>query len=135
MDEMKLLSYFNGELSEEEVLQVETWSRASVENRKLLEQIYYTAFVGDRVAVMNSVDVEGSLKKLKVAMKSKENAVKKHRSIGWRRYAVPLAAFLTGIVFTIGFSYLALNKTSNYIVVTMPNNVHSLCCRMVLRCG
>ena len=62
MDEMKLLSYFNGELSEEEVLQVETWSKASEENRKLLEQIYYTAFVGDRVAVMNSVDVEGSLK-------------------------------------------------------------------------
>ena len=61
MDEMKLLSYFNGELSEEEVLQVETWSKASEENRKLLEQIYYTAFVGDRVAVMNSVDVEGSL--------------------------------------------------------------------------
>lgn len=53
MDEMKLLSYFNGELSEEEVLQVETWSKASEENRKLLEQIYYTAFVGDRVAVMN----------------------------------------------------------------------------------
>lgn len=45
MDEMKLLSYLNGELSEEEVLQVETWSRASVENRKLLEQIYYTALL------------------------------------------------------------------------------------------
>ena len=118
MDEMKLLSYFNGELSEEEVLQVETWSKASEENRKLLEQIYYTAFVGDRVAVMNSVDVEGSLKKLKVAMKPKESAVKKRRSIGWKRYAIPLAAFLTGIVFTIGFSYLALNKTSNYIVAT-----------------
>ena len=37
MDEMKLLSYFNGELSEEEVLQVETWSKASEENRKLLK--------------------------------------------------------------------------------------------------
>ena len=118
MDEMKLLSYFNGELSEEEVLQVETWSEASEENRKLLEQIYYTAFVGDRVAVMNSVDVEGSLKKLKVAMKPKESAVKKHWSVGWKRYVIPLAAFFTGIVFTIGFSYLALNKTSNYIVAT-----------------
>ena len=82
MDEMKLLSYFNGELSEEEVLQVETWSKASEENRKLLEQIYYTAFVGDRVAVMNSVDVEGSLKKLKVAMKPKESAVKE-ASLYW----------------------------------------------------
>lgn len=118
MDEVKLLNYLNGELSEEEVLQVEAWCEVSVENRKLLEQLYYTAFIGDRVAVLNTVDVEGSLKKLKAAMKSKEVIIKKRHSIGWKRYTIPLAAFLTGIVFTVGFAYLALNKTSNYIVAT-----------------
>lgn len=45
---MKLLSYFNGELSEEEVLQVETWSKASEENRKLLEHILYSICRGSR---------------------------------------------------------------------------------------
>ncbi|WP_455587627.1 FecR domain-containing protein [Bacteroides sp.] len=118
MDEMKLLNYLKGELSEEEALQVEAWYEDAPENRKMLEQLYYTIFVGERLAAMQSVDVENSLVRLKAAIKQRERVAKKSRFVGWKRYTAPLAAFLTGIILTIGFSYLALNKTSNYIVAT-----------------
>ena len=57
MDEIRLLNYLKGELSEEEILQVEAWYEASPDNKKMLEQLYYTMFIGERAAVMESVDV------------------------------------------------------------------------------
>lgn len=119
MDEMILLNYLNGELSEDEIARVEAWCENSPDNRKLLEQLYYTMFVGERVSVMESVDVEKSLAKLKTAISQKQNAVGGARISKWRRYAIPLAAFLTGIIFTTGLAFLAIkDKTSNYIVAT-----------------
>ena len=50
MDETKLLSYLKGELGDEEALQVESWCDAAPENRKILEQLYYTVFLGERAA-------------------------------------------------------------------------------------
>ena len=73
MDEIRLLNYLKGELSEEEILQVEAWYEASPDNKKMLEQLYYTMFIGERAAVMESVDVEKSLNRLKTAIKRKEN--------------------------------------------------------------
>ncbi|MEG2573710.1 MAG: FecR domain-containing protein [Bacteroides sp.] len=118
MEQTKLLSYLNEELSNEEASQVEAWYEASAENRTILEQLYYAKFLGERAAVMNSIDVEKSLVQLKAAIKQREKIAHKQHSIGWKRYAVPLAAFLTGIIFTVGFSFLVLNKSSNYIVAT-----------------
>ena len=69
MDEIRLLNYLKGELSEEEILQVEAWYEASPDNKKMLEQLYYTMFIGERAAVMESVDVEKSLNRLKTAIK------------------------------------------------------------------
>lgn len=68
MDEIRLLNYLKGELSEEEILQVEAWYEASPDNKKMLEQLYYTMFIGERAAVMESVDVEKSLNRLKTAI-------------------------------------------------------------------
>lgn len=114
-----MLNYLKGELSEEETSQVEAWYEASPDNRKILEQLYYTMFVGERVAVMESIDVDNSFAQLKSVIKRKEDTVVRNRSIGWKRYAIPLVAFLSGIIFTVGFSFYMLNnKTSNYIVAT-----------------
>ena len=57
MDEIRLLNYLKGELSEEEILQVEAWYEASPDNKKMLEQLYYTMFIGERAAVMESSSV------------------------------------------------------------------------------
>lgn len=116
---MILLNYLKGELSKEEIAQVEVWCDASPDNRKILEQLYYAVFVADRATAMESVDVEKSLSQLKTTMRQRENAATAISMSKWRRYAIPLAAFLTGIIFTVGFTFLSLNdKTSNYIVAT-----------------
>ena len=72
MDEMILLSYLRGKCSNEEAKQVENWCEEAQENREVLEQLYYTLFVGDRIAVMNAVDTEMSLDKLKSKIRDKE---------------------------------------------------------------
>lgn len=112
MDEIRLLNYLKGELSEEEILQVEAWYEASPDNKKMLEQLYYTMFIGERAAVMEFVDVEKSLNRLKTAIKRKEDATTKIRSAKWKRYVFPLATFfrLSGNIWLVSFkiSYLCL---------------------------
>ena len=56
MDETILLNYLQGECNDEEAARVETWCEEEPGNRKTLEQLYYTLFVGERIAVMNAID-------------------------------------------------------------------------------
>ena len=42
MDEIFLLSYLRGECIDEEAGRVEAWCKEAPENRKVLEQLYYT---------------------------------------------------------------------------------------------
>ena len=88
MDETILLNYLQGECNDEEAARVETWCEEEPGNRKTLEQLYYTLFVGERIAVMNAVDTEASLDKFKSAIREKErNTKQKNISIRWGRYA------------------------------------------------
>ena len=120
MDEVNLLNYLRGKCSDDENLSVEQWCGESPENRKTLEQLYYTLFVGDRLTAMNAVDTEASLKKLKSAIYAKKQMpVRKARSVRWKRYATLTAAFLTGLIFAGGVGWgLISNKTSDYIILT-----------------
>ncbi|MEG0949044.1 MAG: FecR family protein [Bacteroidales bacterium] len=118
MNEIKLLDYLDGKLSKEEAAQVETWSKADSQNREILEQLYYTTFIGERAAAMNLVDVDKSFEKLQMSIAQKERFTPKQRHWEWKRFAIPLAAFLTGVVCTIGFATFTLNDTSKYIVAT-----------------
>ena len=63
MDESILMNYLRGGCNDEECQQVELWCEEAPENRQILEQLYYTLFVGDRMAVMDAVDTEASLTK------------------------------------------------------------------------
>ena len=121
MDEIILLAYLRGECSDEEAGLVEAWCEKAPENRKVLEQLYYTLFVGDRVVVMNTVDTEASLKKLKSAIKEKEEKnQRKGMSVRWGRYATVAAAFFTGLVVAGGITWgLLSDKLSDYEVLTI----------------
>ena len=120
MDETILLNYLQGECNDEEAARVETWCEEEPGNRKTLEQLYYTLFVGERIAVMNAIDTEASLDKFKSAIREKEKKAKrKSISIRWGRYATVAAAFLTGLVFAGGIAWgLLSNKLSDYEVIT-----------------
>ena len=111
MDEIFLLSYLRGECNDEEAGRVEAWCKEAPENRKVLEQLYYTLFVGDRVAMMNAVDTEASLDKFKSAVREKEKKAKrKNMSIRWGRYSTVAAAFLarlTGTTTSLRFASIS----------------------------
>ncbi len=82
MDEAILMNYLRGTSSNEETKQVEDWYDESPENKKMLEQLYYTLFVGDRIEVMNAVDTEASLAKIKSIIEEKKQRVeRKHLSM------------------------------------------------------
>ena len=120
MDETILVNYLQGECNDEEAARVEAWCEEGPENRKTLEQLYYTLFVGERIAVMNTVDTEASLDQFKSAIREKEKKAKrKSISIRWGRYATVAAACLTGLVFAGGIAWgLLSNKLSDYEVIT-----------------
>lgn len=102
MNEALLMSYLRQTCTPEECLQVEAWCEASPENRRALEQIYYTLFVGDRLATMERVDTEESLQRLKQRIRAKQTAPSLAPSIAsrprWRAYRVVAAAFLAGLI-------------------------------------
>lgn len=120
MDESILMNYLQGECNDEECRQVELWCEESPENRKSLEQLYYTLFIGDRLAVMDQVDTEASLTHLKSAIREKERKTKqKSLSIRWKRYSYIAAAFLGGLIFAGGIAWgLLSDKISDYSVMT-----------------
>ncbi|MCS3010127.1 hypothetical protein NXX98_20215 [Bacteroides thetaiotaomicron] len=103
MDESILMNYLRGGCNDEECQQVELWCEEAPENRQILEQLYYTLFVGDRMAVMDAVDTEVSLTKFKSLVREKEKKAKRRSiSVRWGRYASATAAFLAGLVFAGG---------------------------------
>lgn len=77
MDESILMNYLRGGCNDEECQQVELWCEEAPENRQILEQLYYTLFVGDRMAVMDAVDTEASLTKFKSLVREKEKKAKR----------------------------------------------------------
>lgn len=82
MDESILVNYLRGGSNDEECRQVELWCEEAPENRQILEQLYYTLFVGDRMAVMDAVDTEASLTKFKSLVREKEKKAKRRKYIG-----------------------------------------------------
>ena len=72
---------------------------------KQLDQLYYMLFVGERKVAMGGVDTENSLSVLKDRIKHKESektSVHRIRVSKWKRYAMPLAAFLCGLLVSVG---------------------------------
>ena len=120
MDKAILMNYLRGKSTTEECRQVEEWYDESPENKKILEQLYYTLFIGDRVAVMNAVDTESSLSKIKLIIQQrKKKEEKKRLTASWRRYSSIAVAFLTGLILSGSLYFVMLpNKDADYTVLT-----------------
>lgn len=65
ISEIDLLNYYAGYLSEVERSAVAEWIDSDEENRKTAEQIYYICFTCDTVNMMNHIDSDAALRKVK----------------------------------------------------------------------
>ena len=97
MNNETLIAYLCNTLHETACQDVEAWYLASKENQTLLEQLYFTLFVGDRLMVYNQVDTERSFLEFKEKIKRK-NAGKRRMKYGWRIAIRAVAAVCAGII-------------------------------------
>ena len=118
MEEIQLLKYFDGELTPDEVREVEAWASAAPENRALLEELYYTLSLGDKAVVMEEVDSKRALEGFKRERAHRERH--SHHGVFGRssRYVALAAAFAGGIILTLALLSGALNENRDYAVAT-----------------
>ncbi|MDR1201073.1 MAG: DUF4974 domain-containing protein [Tannerellaceae bacterium] len=69
VDDNILIQYIDNTLSEGEKAQVETWLKASPENEKILEQMYFVLQLTQKVKIMNTVDTEKAFAHFKAKRK------------------------------------------------------------------
>lgn len=80
IDENILLKYLDGTQAESEQAEVEEWLAASPENEKVLEQLYFTLQVTNRLHVMESVNPELSLIRFKSRIQKQNKKVSLSRT-------------------------------------------------------
>ena len=81
VDENILIKYLDGTLTDEERTRVDDWVAESTENEKLLEQVYFTLQVTDRLRVMESVDPEMALVRFKSRVRKQNKKVSFRHSL------------------------------------------------------
>ena len=64
-DDDLLIRYLTGKADSEEIRQVENWYSMTDENQKIMEQLYYILQVSNRFKILQSVDHDKALQKLK----------------------------------------------------------------------
>lgn len=121
INEEILISYLNGSLDKKDNEKVEQWYSGSEENRKLLEQLYYTMFVSETSARLKSINVDKKLSELKAIINKKEEpAKKKKHSMLFYISRVGVAAAFIGILLFGGLTFykISVSNTNSFYVVT-----------------
>ncbi len=86
-----LLQYLNGTLTEDERIKVERWRNESPDNEKIVEQIYFTLQMTERIKVMKAVDTEKAFIKFqKKIQRQKEKVSLKGLWLGFQKIAAML---------------------------------------------
>ena len=119
MDETILVNYLQGECNDEEAARWKLGARKGRKTGKLWSNFITLSFVGERIAVMNTVDTEASLDQFKSAIREKEKRLsgKVFQSVGdvmllWR------LLFLPDCFCRWNCLGLLSNKLSDYEVIT-----------------
>lgn len=125
INEGTLVEYLRGNLDEKACNSIEKWCDESPDNRKLLEQVYYTLFLSDRVAVMDNIDVDKSLSDFKTHL-AKSNKASKGKKINTKRIhrykAIAMAAIFAGILFGAGFVGMKIAKSQSQSFAIMTKS-------------
>lgn len=102
-----LIRYIDGMLTEEEAAEVKNWRAASLENEKLLEQVYFTTQVASRLKVMRTVNPDEALSRFKSRIHKKEKRLALRQVLGVIQRAaavlfIPVFLFIRLFVHTAG---------------------------------
>lgn len=102
-----LIRYIDGMLTEEEAAEVKNWRAASLENEKLLEQVYFTTQVASRLKVMRTVNPDEALSRFKSRIHKKEKRLALRQVLGVIQRAaavlfIPVLSFIRLFVHTAG---------------------------------
>lgn len=118
MEESTLIKYLQGKSSDEQSKAVEDWCALDEKNRLELEQLYCTLFITRSVEVMDAVDTEASLQKVKQQLFNHSEKRISHKTFRINtKVAMWIAAsFLVGVISSV---LLLSNKSSNYSVNTV----------------
>lgn len=120
-----LIRYLSGNTSEEEARQVTTWLSQSDKNEKTLEQLYFIWQASGRLRVMESVNPDLALQKLKKQVRRKNTSLRLRHHLQWLQR---IAAILFIPVFLLSVYLCLQQKTESeqYIEVkTNPGMVSS----------
>lgn len=98
-----LLRYLSATASDQEVASVETWLAQSTENEKLLEQLYFTWQVTNKLKVMKGVNPEMGLVSLKrqIRQKEKDLRIRHYFQLAQRVAAILFIPFLLLSIFLL----------------------------------
>lgn len=118
MEETRIIAYFNGQLDEDECLQVEAWAAESDANHQLMEQIYYTLQLADRAANYDQANLDHALAQFRRDMERKRRYGKERQRTWWQRYGWQVAAFFTGVVVCGAMMLALLGRPAPYEVST-----------------
>lgn len=99
IDEL-LPRYCEGQVAEEERLQVETWMSESEENRRIAKQIHTLYLAADTIQVMKKVDTEKALSRVKSRMTSKK------KTMWWEWAQRAVAVLFIPLLVTLMLQYL-----------------------------
>lgn len=108
-----LIRYIDGMLTEEEAVEVKNWRAASLENEKLLEQVYFTAQVASRLKVMRTVNPDEALSRFKSRIHKKEKRLALRQVLGVIQRAAAVL-FIPGLSFIRLFVHTAGSRERAY---------------------
>lgn len=122
-----LVRYYNGELTAEETAEVGRWLRASGENRKIAEQVYYLCFASDALETKKRINTAAAFAKVRSRIRAAQHKRMLRRLE--RAAAIlllPLLGFTAWLLAHVGGeldSMVEIHSTTGLVsCVTLPDN-------------
>lgn len=119
IEEDILLKYLDGKSSESEEAGVKAWLAESPENERMLEQLYYTLQLTDRLHVMQSADPEMALVRLKSRIRKRNKKVSFYRT--WSLVQKIAAVLFIPVLFLSAYLFMQLGRETVRMVEVRTN--------------
>ncbi len=122
-----LLRFYDGELSKDEIAEVEAWMNLNEENRKTAEQVFYLCFASDALDAKENIDEKSAYNKVRARIRSKRwhnfmHSVERAAAI----LILPLIALACWMGVTLKSqqdTYVEVRSTTGMVnCVTLPDN-------------